>query len=126
MNTTQHVQSHSRTSRVRASLYGFATMAVLCAAALPAATYAQSTTANIFGKAPAGETVIARSSSGLHRDAKANARGLYKITSLPAGDYTVTLEKDGQTVDKQSNVALIVGRGAEVDFACPNDQCASR
>jgi hypothetical protein len=87
--------------------------------------HAQSTSATIFGQAPAGESVTALSSTGLHRHDTVNKKGRYKIGSLPAGDYTVTLEKDGQTVDTRSNVALIAGRGAEVDFACPNDQCTT-
>ncbi|WP_239004482.1 carboxypeptidase-like regulatory domain-containing protein [Dyella caseinilytica] len=91
----------------------------------PTAAHAQSTTATIFGQAPAGETVTALSSSGLHRHETVGEKGHYRIGSLPAGDYTVTLEKDGKTVDSRANIALIVGRGAEVDFACPNDQCAT-
>jgi hypothetical protein len=89
------------------------------------AANAQSTSATIFGQAPARESVTALSSNGLHRHDTVNKKGRYKIGSLPAGDYTVPLEKDGQTVDTRSNVALVAGRGAEVDFACPNDQCTS-
>ncbi|GGA21988.1 carboxypeptidase-like regulatory domain-containing protein [Dyella nitratireducens] len=89
----------------------------------PSAVRAQSTTASIFGQAPAGETVTAHSSEGMQRHDTVNKKGRYKINSLPAGDYTVTLQKDGQTVDTRSNIPLIVGRGAEVDFACPGDHC---
>ena len=91
----------------------------------PAVAIAQSTTATIFGRAPAGETVTVLSSTGLHRSETVSAKGHYKIGSLPAGNYTVTLEKDGQTVDSRANVALIASRGAEVDFACPSNQCAA-
>jgi hypothetical protein len=127
MNIVQYVQIRRRDGRDQISARHIIAVVAACAVAcaLPIAARAQSTTARIFGQAPAGETVVAHSSAGLHRDAKANTKGRYSISSLPAGDYTVTLEKDGKTVDTQSNVALIVGRGAEVDFACPNDQCAA-
>lgn len=91
----------------------------------PAAAYAQSTSAAIFGKAPAGEIVIASSTTGLHRRGTVNKAGRYKIGPLPEGSYTVTLEKGEQTVATRSNIALLVGRNAEIDFACPNDHCAA-
>ncbi|HUA79424.1 MAG TPA: carboxypeptidase-like regulatory domain-containing protein [Dyella sp.] len=91
----------------------------------PATARAQSTTAMIFGQAPAGETVTASSATGFHRHQTVNKAGKYKITPLPQGDYTVTLDKDGQAVDKRSNIALLVGHNAEIDFACPNDKCAA-
>ncbi|MGC1549131.1 MAG: carboxypeptidase-like regulatory domain-containing protein [Rhodanobacter sp.] len=87
--------------------------------------YAQSTSATIFGQAPAGAIVTASSSTGVHRHQTVKKTGHYKIDGLPDGDYTVTLEKDTQTVDTRSNISLLVGRNAEVDFACPNDQCAA-
>jgi hypothetical protein len=84
---------------------------------------AQSTTSSIFGQAPSGTTVTAHSSSGFQRHETVSKKGRYKLSSLPTGDYTVTLQKDGQTVDTRTNIPLVVGRGAEVDFACPNDHC---
>jgi hypothetical protein len=127
MNNVERLRTHSDQPRRALSTCLAALVAALgMAGFLPAASvHAQSTTANIFGQAPAGETVTALSSSGLHRQETVNKKGRYKFTSLPAGDYTVTLEKDGQTVDTRSNIALIVGRGAEVDFACPGDQCVA-
>jgi hypothetical protein len=91
----------------------------------PVTTHAQSNIATIFGQAPAGESVIALSSTGLHHHETVNAKGHYRFGSLPAGDYTVSLEKDGQTVDTRSNIAVLAARGVEVDFACPNDQCTA-
>jgi hypothetical protein len=127
MNNITYVETRQRTRREHASILSIALIAALSVGStmLPIAAQAQSTIANIFGQAPAGETITATSSAGLHRHGTANAKGHYTINSLPAGDYTVTLEKDGQTVDTRSNVALVAGRGAEVDFACPNDQCAT-
>ncbi|WP_233843393.1 carboxypeptidase-like regulatory domain-containing protein [Dyella sp. 2HG41-7] len=92
----------------------------------PATVRAQDTSATIFGHAPAGETVTASSATGSHHHKMVNSDGRYKFGSLPPGDYTVTLEKDGQTVDTRSNIPLIVGHNAEIDFACPNDKCAAK
>lgn len=89
------------------------------------AVHAQSTTSAIFGQAPSGTIVTAHSTTGFQRHETVSKKGRYKITSLPTGDYTVTLQKDGQTVDTRPNIPLIVGRSAEVDFACPNDHCAA-
>jgi hypothetical protein len=88
------------------------------------AVHAQATAGRNFGSAPAGETITAHSTSGVHRHAKADATGRYTIASLPMGIYTVALEKGGNAVDTRSNIPLTVGRGAEIDFACANDQCA--
>ena len=86
--------------------------------------HAQETSGQIFGSAPAGETVTANSTTGAHRHGKANAKGRYTIGPVPAGIYTVALEKDGKAVETRSNIPVTVGRGAEIDFACANDQCA--
>lgn len=95
------------------------------ALALPAAR-AQETGGAIFGWGPAGRIVTVKGvSSGARRHATINDSGRYTIGRLPLGVYTVTLEKDGKPVDTRSNVTLKVGRGAEVDFACPDDQCAA-
>ena len=90
-----------------------------------AGVHAQATVGRVFGWAPAGETITAHSTSGIRRHAKANAKGRYTIGALPMGVYVVTLEKDGKAVDTRSNIKLTVGGGAEVDFACANDQCAA-
>lgn len=86
--------------------------------------HAQSTSGRIFGSAPAGETITVHNATGVHRHSKANASGRYTIGSLPMGVYVVALEKDGKAVDTRSNIPLTVGGGAEIDFACANDQCA--
>ncbi|HEX7731729.1 MAG TPA: carboxypeptidase-like regulatory domain-containing protein [Rhodanobacter sp.] len=92
---------------------------------MPPSVSAQSTTGHIFGQAPAGETVVAQSSSGLHRHVTVDAGGRYNLRNLPMSVYTVSLLKDGNAVDTRANIPVTVGRGAEVDFACPNDHCAA-
>ncbi len=90
----------------------------------PMPAQAQETGGSIFGWAPAGQTVTVKGvTSGTRRHAKVKDSGQYSIGRLPLGIYTVTLEKDGKPVDTRSNISLKVGRGAEVDFACPNDHC---
>ena len=77
---------------------------------------AQSTVGNIFGTAQPGETVVAKSSSGITRTAAADESGKYSINSLPAGTYTVTLQKNGATVDSRNDVGISVGQGTNVSF----------
>lgn len=87
--------------------------------------HAQSSHGMIHGQAPAGETVTAQSDAGTHRQATVGSGGSYLLRMLPLGTYTVTLQKDGKPVDQRLNIPLTVGRGTEVDFACPKDQCAA-
>jgi hypothetical protein len=48
------------------------------------------------GAAVAGETVTANSAgSGFSRDATTNEEGLYRISSLAIGSYSVKIEKSG-------------------------------
>jgi hypothetical protein len=109
------------------SVSSLAVAAVLGACALTGASgvHAQTTVAAIFGSAPAGQTITVHSmTTGANRHSKSNASGRYHINSLPLGDYSVSLEKDGKAVDTRHNIGLKVGGGAEVDFACVHDQCA--
>jgi outer membrane receptor for ferrienterochelin and colicin len=96
-----------RTALAMALGMGFAGMA-----------FGQATTGSIFGQVPAGngETVTVRSTSGVTRQVAVDPSGRYNIGSLPLGSYTVTLQRDGETVDSRSNVTLRVGSGTEVSF----------
>lgn len=110
----------------RATFRNLAMTAVigLCGLAATGVACAQSTVGNVFGKAPAGDTVTAKSTtSGLQRQDQADAKGRYNIGSLPAGTYTVTLVENGQPVVKHVNVPVVVGRGIKVDFDCAQGQC---
>lgn len=100
--------------------------ALAAAVALPAtAAIAQSTTTHIFGQGPAGAKVDARSDTGAHRSTTIRDNGRYELRTLPMGTYTVTLTAAGVVTDTRRNIPLMVGRGAEVDFACPHDQCGA-
>jgi hypothetical protein len=79
--------------------------------------HGQATTGSIFGSAPAGETVVVTSSSGVQRTVTVDASGHYTITNLPVGSYTVTLRQGDQTVATRENVTVKVSSGAEVSFS---------
>ncbi|MEP7184497.1 MAG: carboxypeptidase-like regulatory domain-containing protein [Rhodanobacter sp.] len=94
-------------------------------AAGSSAANAQATAGSIFGKAPAGETVMAKSTTnGMQRHVKVDSKGRYMLRALPIGIYNVVLEKNGQPAVKHPNVPVVVGRGSNVDFECVQDKCA--
>lgn len=78
------------------------------------------TTGAIFGQVPAaqGTTVhIVNTSTGLARDVAVDSSGRYRATSLPVGNYTVTLQQNGQTVGTRDNVSVTLAGASEVSFA---------
>lgn len=82
-----------------------------------AAVHAQATVGRVFGTAPAGSTVLAKSTtSGTQRQVKVDEKGRYTIRQLPIGIYTVILSENGQPVAKHLKVPVVVGRGIKVDF----------
>jgi outer membrane receptor for ferrienterochelin and colicin len=93
-------------------------LALAVGMSLAGAAFGQATTGAIFGQVPngAGQTVKIESGSGFTREVAIDASGRYSASSLPVGTYTVTLLKDGQTVDSRNNVSLRVGGGVEVDL----------
>jgi len=126
MKNTRYIEINRPKRRLSYSMWSLAlpiVLGVYGAAGLTSA-HAQETSGQIFGAAPAGESVTAKSTSGTHRHVKVNAKGRYSIGSVPAGVYTVALEKDGKAVETRSNIPVTVGRGSEIDFACAQDQCA--
>lgn len=126
------MNNHSLSSHLpRRRLGGFplrrlAMGALVGACAVGSATaFAQATAGNIFGKAPAGDTVSVQSTtSGLRRQDQVDAKGRYYIGPLPVGNYTVTLEENGRPVVKHLNVPVVVDRGSKVDFDCMQGECA--
>lgn len=76
---------------------------------------AQSTTGSIYGSAGEGATVTVKNNSGLTRTAAADAAGRYNLSSLPVGEYTVTVERGGQTIGTRT-VTVRAGAGADVSF----------
>jgi hypothetical protein len=118
--------SSPRRFHQRFSFRGLAVAAVIgaCGMVGSAAVQAQATAGHIFGKAPAGDTVRAKSTTtGLQRHVEVDAKGRYTLSALPVGVYTVTLEENGKPVVKHLNVGVIVNRGIKVDFDCTQGQC---
>ncbi len=118
----------TRTVRAGAAsaFLGTATLAMAMILAPAGSVRAQSTSGMIHGQAPAGDVIVAKSTSGMHRKITVGDSGKYKLRNLPLGVYSVTLMKDGKVVDKYHRVPLTVGRGMEVNFACPHDHCEAR
>ncbi|MBA8680398.1 TonB-dependent receptor [Stenotrophomonas tumulicola] len=87
------------------------------------AAAAQSTTGSLYGNAPAaaGTTVVVQSDTGLTRSASVDANGRYNLGSLPVGRYSISLQRDGQVVERRENVQLRVGVGTEVSFGGGGD-----
>jgi len=120
---SMHIEHNRPVRRRGLSAWSLAVAVVIGAGSV--AVNAQSTAGHVFGAAPAGQTIMAKSTtSGLSRHVKADAKGRYTLAALPVGVYTVTLEKDGRAVEQRSNVKLVVGRGIKVDFTCPQEGCA--
>jgi hypothetical protein len=74
----------------------------------------------IFGQAPTaqGTTVhIVNTSTGLSRDVAVDSNGRYRASSLPVGNYTVTLQQNGQVVSTRDNVSVTLAGASEVSFA---------
>ena len=76
------------------------------------------TTGNIFGdiaSAAGTSVVIENVGTGAKRTLTPDARGHFQATSLPPGQYKVQLMK-GTTVAETSQVEVLIGQGAEVNF----------
>lgn len=75
---------------------------------------------SLFGQAPVapGSTVlIENSGTGFSREVSVDKSGRYRMSSLPVGNYKVTLKRDGQVVSTRENVGINIGSGVEVSFA---------
>lgn len=121
-NVLSNKHSQRRSSFARSLAISAAV--ALCGAAGSMAVHAQSTVGSVFGIAPAGDAIFAQNgTTGVQRRVHADAKGRYKISSLPTGIYTVTLEENGQPVVKHVNVPVRVGGGIKVDFDCAKGEC---
>jgi hypothetical protein len=127
MKAIQYAESNSHKTRKNPFAWKLMTALALCLCGMAAfsSAYAQATNSSIIGKAPEGVTIAAHSDTGIGRHGTANGKGRYTLSSLPPGVYTVTLQKDGNTLATQSNVPLFAGKAVEVDFDCANDQCTA-
>ncbi len=82
--------------------------------------YAQSTTGNINGSVPAASasntTVLITNNSGFSRTVPVDADGNYRVSNLPVGTYTVTVQRDGQAIGSRQ-VTVVVGAAADASFS---------
>lgn len=115
-----HVSANRSRVRRRARL----ALVAACSLVASAAVLAQSTTGSVFGHAPAGDVVVAHSTTnGSQRKVHVEADGRYALRALSTGVYDVTLEENGKIVLSHPKVPVMVGRGTKVDFGCPQDDC---
>ena len=119
MNSSTHVADRRHSRIPTLTTLSLAMAATLYGLGATNPLHAQATTGSIFGSAPAaaGETVMAKSASGVTREVAVGADGRYAIKSLPVGTYTVTLRNGGQTIATHDNVAVSVATGIEIPFA---------
>lgn len=79
--------------------------------------HAQSTTGSIYGTVAGGEaSVVISNNSGFSRSISADASGRYSLSTLPVGNYTITVQRDGQVVGTRE-VTIRAGAGIDVSFA---------
>ncbi|TBR13213.1 MAG: carboxypeptidase regulatory-like domain-containing protein, partial [Lysobacter sp.] len=78
---------------------------------------------SIFGSAaqPGSTVVIENVDTGLTRTLQVDGSGRFSATSLPTGQYRVTLQRNGQAVATRENVEVQIGSGSEVNFAANAD-----
>lgn len=121
-----HSLSRSRSQRGSVARHLMMAAAIaIGGVAASAAVQAQATSGDIFGHAPAGETILVQSTTmGLQREGKVDAKGRYDISHLPFGNYTVTLKQNGQPIARHLNVGVLAGRGSRIDFNCVAGKCA--
>lgn len=114
---------HFFSHRIARGLAVAGVMGALAAGSISTAS-AQSTSGSIFGRAPMGDSITARSdTTGTGRTVTVDSNGRYSANGLPVGTYTVTLKQDGQAMVKHINVPVIAGSGVQVDFKCGEIKC---
>src|SRR5215831_17583252 len=89
----------------------------------PRATFAQSAQLSGQVRDPSGALVVGAGvsvihlDSGLHQSTVSGPDGMYAVSSLPAGEYKITLRKTGFRTVARLGVHLGPGDAAQLDFA---------
>lgn len=80
--------------------------------------HAQNVTGSIYGEVGTGggTVLVENMDTGATFNITPDASGRYNASTLPAGRYKVTLQRDGTPVSSRENVQVLVGRGTEVGF----------
>ena len=94
-------------------------LAIAATAGMTGQALAQSTTSTIFGTAPVatGETVrVVNNQTGFTREVPVDSGGRFTASSLPVGDYTVSLMQNGAVIASHGHVQVSVNGGSQVPF----------
>ena len=110
----QQEESRSRTSLTRIRRSALCVALGFCFAG---AVQAQSTTGSVAGTVPAGEgvSIVASNNSGFSRTVEADASGRYNFSTLPVGDYTLTVQRGGEVLGSRQ-VTVRAGSGVDASF----------
>jgi len=103
---------------------GSSLLVVLCFLLTAATALAQTTISTIEGtikdaqgSVVAGTQVVVKSQSlGIERTATSDANGFYRVTALPAGNYSITITHTGFATRTFDNVELTVNRTLTLDI----------
>ena len=103
---------------------GSSLLVVLCFLLTAATAMAQTTISTIEGtikdaqdSVVAGAQVVVKSQSlGIERTATSDANGFYRITALPAGNYTLTISHTGFATRTFDNIELTLNRTLRLDI----------
>jgi Carboxypeptidase regulatory-like domain/TonB-dependent Receptor Plug Domain len=105
----------------RAFLF-FVTTGLLVASVVP--TSAQRTTATLRGTitdsthaiVPGASVTVTNQDTGLTRTVTTNTEGLYSVSELPVGRYSITVELQGFKTAKRTDITLNVADDRKMDF----------
>lgn len=88
----------------------------------PVAHAQTSATGSVSGQvsSPAGSTVVIENvSTGARRTMTPGADGKFQATSMPVGEYKVTLVRNGAVASTRDGVVVTIGGSVSVDFVAP-------
>ena len=105
-----------RKTTFKRTVFAHAVLLAIAATVSTGALAQSNATGNIYGQAKAGEVVVIESNTGLKRTITPDASGRFQASSLPTGNYKVTLQKGGAAVGSK-NVEVLIGQGSEVSFS---------
>ena len=102
----------------------WAALVVLLAIAVAAPSFAQVTTATIYGRVqdPSGAVIPGASveavneATGITKTASTNERGEFAIPYVPVGPYTITIGSDGFSTHEQTGINLTSGQKVDLTF----------
>jgi hypothetical protein len=89
-----------------------------CLGSIAPMAFAQSATGAVAGRANAGDQItITNTATGLSRSVTVGADGSYRLSQLPIGDYSLKVNRDGQSAGQELTVAVPLGGTATVNLS---------